>query len=324
MARKLRLEYPGALYHVLNRGNYRSDVFLTGGAKEAFLTCLGEACEKTGWVVHAYVVMRNHYHLALETPAANLVDGMRWLQSTYANRFNRLRDERGHVFQGRYQAIVVEDGMRLGAVAHYIHLNPVRAKVVPKAAAATYRWSSLHGLLKPKERPPWMWLEEALVSAGQLPDTPKGRASYLDFLGWLAGEPSAQKAFGFEGMSRGWSLKEFKRSLLEEQKQVLAERELGEAEMAEVREQQWEQGVAACMARLGMVERDVRSARKSAAWKVAVAAHLRRHTTVKNPWLAARLHVGDPDGVSRYVGEVRGGKRPDAAKLLTRIADIRV
>ena len=88
MARKLRIEYEGALYHVINRGNYRADIFASDGAREAFEECLWEACEKTGWRVHAYVIMRNHYHVALETPNGDLVAGMKWLQATFANRFN--------------------------------------------------------------------------------------------------------------------------------------------------------------------------------------------------------------------------------------------
>jgi REP element-mobilizing transposase RayT len=88
MARKLRIEYPGALYHVINRGNYRRDVFESAGAAEAFVAALREAVAQYGWRVHAYVVMRNHYHLAVETPQPNLVEGMHWLQSTLATRFN--------------------------------------------------------------------------------------------------------------------------------------------------------------------------------------------------------------------------------------------
>ena len=117
MARKLRIEYAGACYHVINRGNYRSWIFETEGAKESFLKCLGEACEACNWKLHAWCLMGNHYHLALETPEGNLVAGMRWLQSTFSNRFNRFRQENGHVFQGRYKAILLDEEA-LGVVCH--------------------------------------------------------------------------------------------------------------------------------------------------------------------------------------------------------------
>jgi len=326
MARKLRLQYAGAFYHVINRGNYRADVFASDGAKDAFLECLGEACEKTGWKVHGYVVMRNHYHLALETPEPNLVEGMQWLQSTYANRFNRFRGERGHVFQGRYQAIVVEDGAHLGAVAHYIHLNPVRARIVSVRQANEYRWSSLRFLAKRGVRPGWLRLEDALLAEGSLADTPGGHAAYLDFLAWLHEDEPAQKAYAFDCMCKGWAMgsKEFKGALIEEHKQALAEMEAGEADLAEVAERQAENAVDACLKRLGRSGDEAVKQPKAAAWKVAIAAHLRAISTVKNPWLAGKLHMGDPDGVSRYVSELRKGKRPEAAVILQRIADIRV
>ncbi len=91
MARKLRLEYPGACYRVINRCNYRADILKEEKTRGAFEGCLFEACEKSGWVLHAFVIMRNHYHLAVETPQGNLVGGMQWMQATFANRFNRLR-----------------------------------------------------------------------------------------------------------------------------------------------------------------------------------------------------------------------------------------
>ena len=94
MARKVRIEYAGACYHVINRGNYRSWIFESEGARVSFVKCLQEACEAMGWRLHAWVLMGNHYHLCLETPEANLVEGMRWLQSTFANRFNRFRKGR--------------------------------------------------------------------------------------------------------------------------------------------------------------------------------------------------------------------------------------
>ena len=111
MARRLRLQYPGALYHIINRGNYRQDVFATAGASKAFEAALGEACTRHGWTAHAFVIMRNHYHVAIETSVPNLIEGMHWLQTTFAVRFNRFRREHGHLFQGRYRAILLEDEM---------------------------------------------------------------------------------------------------------------------------------------------------------------------------------------------------------------------
>ena len=99
------MEFPGAIYHVLNRGNYRQDLFETAGAAQAFVDCLWEVCEQAKWKLHAYCLMKNHYHLAIETPNGNLVEGVHWLQSTYGNRFNRFRNEHGRAFQGRYKAI---------------------------------------------------------------------------------------------------------------------------------------------------------------------------------------------------------------------------
>ena len=111
MPRALRIEYPGALYHVLNRGNYRQDLFSSEGAAQAFESTFFETADRFGWLVHAYVVMSNHYHLALETPRANLSAGMQYLQSVFANRFNRYRRERGHAVKGRYKALIIEPGI---------------------------------------------------------------------------------------------------------------------------------------------------------------------------------------------------------------------
>ena len=127
VARKLRLEFPGAIYHVINRGNYRAWIFREVTARTAFQSCLFEACERSQWLLHAFVVMGNHFHLALKTPLGNLVAGMQWLQATFALRFNRRRREHGHLFQGRYKSLLVEAGLPLGQLCHYIYLNPVRA-----------------------------------------------------------------------------------------------------------------------------------------------------------------------------------------------------
>ena len=108
MPRELRIEYPGAIYHVLNRGDQREDIFLDDEDRQKFLTTLGECCGKTGWEVHAYCLMRNHFHLVIETPRANLVAGMHWLSGVYTQRFNIRHKLCGHVLAGRYKAPLVE------------------------------------------------------------------------------------------------------------------------------------------------------------------------------------------------------------------------
>jgi REP element-mobilizing transposase RayT len=100
MARKLRVEYPGAVYHVMNRGDRREPIFMDDADRRRFVESLGEACAKTGWQVHAYVLMPNHFHLVVETPQPNLVAGMKWLLGTYTSRFNRRHKLFGHLFSG--------------------------------------------------------------------------------------------------------------------------------------------------------------------------------------------------------------------------------
>src|SRR6185436_5232717 len=146
MARPLRIEYAGAVYHVMARGNQGSAIFKDEKDRRCFLETLGEACEKTGWQIHAYVLMGNHYHFLLETPEANLVAGMKWLQGTYTQRYNGRHRVFGHLFQGRYKAVIMDgaDPSYFGMVGTYIHLNPARAGLIEigKERLKRYRWSS--------------------------------------------------------------------------------------------------------------------------------------------------------------------------------------
>jgi REP element-mobilizing transposase RayT len=108
VARKLRVEYPGAIYPVMNRGDRREAIFRDDRDRELFLETLGEACRKTGWAVQAWCLMSNHFHLVVETPQANLVGGMKWFLGTYTSRFNRRHKLFGHLFSGRYKALIVD------------------------------------------------------------------------------------------------------------------------------------------------------------------------------------------------------------------------
>jgi len=140
MARPLRIEYPGAVYHVTARGNARAAVFLDDDDRRRFLALLAETAERERWTCHAYCLMGNHYHLLLETASANLGRGMRQLNGVYTQRFNRAHQRVGHVFQGRYKAILVEKQAYLLELCRYVVLNPVRAGMVAKPG--DWLWSS--------------------------------------------------------------------------------------------------------------------------------------------------------------------------------------
>lgn len=177
MARKARVEFEGALYHVLERGDRREAIVRDEEDRKRFLETLGAACTRTGWRVHAYVLMSNHYHLMVETPQSNLVAGMRWFQTTYSARFNRRHRLSGHLFQGRYKAVVVDPEARdySATLSDYIHLNPVRARMVSvRDRLFDYRWSSYRWYLSQKERPRWFEAERVLGELG-LKDTAEGR-----------------------------------------------------------------------------------------------------------------------------------------------------
>ena len=130
MARPLRIEYEGALYHVTSRGNARERIYLTDGDRLEFLDVLDQVASRFGWICHAYCLMSNHYHLLVETPAANLSKGMQLLNGVYTQRFNRATKRSGHVFQGRFKAVLVEKESHLLELARYVVLNPVRGQGV--------------------------------------------------------------------------------------------------------------------------------------------------------------------------------------------------
>ncbi len=182
MPRKPRIEYAGAIYHVMNRGDRREAVFQDSRDYECFLQTLAEACEKAKWQVHAYCLMPNHFHLVVETPQPTLVAGMKWLLGTYTGRFNRRHREFGHLFSGRYQALLV-DGSRHGylkTVCDYVHLNPSRAKLIKRGESLEhFRWSSYPlYLASAGKRPVWLRVDRLLGEWGIPKDSPAGRRAF--------------------------------------------------------------------------------------------------------------------------------------------------
>jgi len=308
------------MYHVINRGNYRSWIFEDDASKSAFEKCLFEACEEYGWILHAYCVMGNHFHLALETPEGNLSAGMRWLQGTFGMRYNRFRKENGHLFQGRFKSILVEDAERLAWLCHYIHLNPVRAGIVGVRTLGRYRHSSYRWLAEGKRgRPSCLEFGVALDACGGLRDGSVGRRKYREYLSWLIEDEPRQKAMLFDRMSRGWAhgSKEFKSALLEDGKREMARRVLeGDAD-AEAKEIVWASWLSACLKALGKSFEDAESDAKSVSWKVAVCAFMRRELGCKIAWMSERLNMGAGAGVSRCLKRLREGESPGVSKALS-------
>ncbi len=140
MARPLRIEYSGAVYHVTSRGNERKHIFRTDNDRAVFLRILQSVTVRFHWLCHAYCLMDNHYHLIVETPDGNLSAGMRQLNGVYTQTYNRQHDRVGHVFQGRYRAILIQKNSHLLEACRYVVLNPVRAKAIK--APEDWKWSS--------------------------------------------------------------------------------------------------------------------------------------------------------------------------------------
>ncbi|MEW5906965.1 MAG: transposase [Elusimicrobiota bacterium] len=178
MARPLRIEYPGAVYHVTSRGNHRGGIFLNRSDRVAFLSLLAETVRRFHLSCYAYCLMGNHYHLLLETSEPNLARAMRHLNGVYTQRFNWEHSESGHLLQGRYAAILIDKSSHLLEVCRYIALNPVRAGLAP--APSDWEWSSYRATVGLEEVPGFMDASTVLAQFGH--DAPSARRRYAEFV----------------------------------------------------------------------------------------------------------------------------------------------
>jgi len=178
MARPLRLEFAGALYHVTARGNCQEDIFEADADRLEFISIFHTVCERYNWVCHAYCLMGNHYHLLIETPDANLSKGMRQLNGVYTQAFNRKHNRVGHLFQGRYKSILVEKDSYLLELSRYIVLNPVRAQMV--RSAVNWRWSSYRAMTGQIKKPAFLEVDWVLSAFGKRKS--KAIAGYKKFV----------------------------------------------------------------------------------------------------------------------------------------------
>jgi putative transposase len=295
MPRSLRIEYAGAIYHVMNRGDRREPIFRDEVDRRRFLETLGETCSKTDWHVHAVCLMSNHFHLVVETPKPNLVAGMKWILGTYTGRFNRRHRLSGHLFAGRYKALVVDGSGNgyLKTVCDYVHLNPVRAGLLaPEKPLREYPWSSYPEYLKPASQR-WSWLRvERLLGEMRIPkDSVAGRREFERQMETRRQQESGDPAWA--AIRRGWFLGDdgLKAELLARASERVGAHHYG-SDRQESGQAKAERLVNEELAKLKWDERELSERRKGDPEKVRIARRLRQETTMTLAWIAGRLRMG--------------------------------
>ena len=316
MPRALRLEFEGAVYHVLARGQRGDPIVNDDTDRRQWLETLGETVTRAGWKLLAFVLMNNHFHLLIETPQRTLVSGMKWLQGTYATRFRLRHGLVGSVFAGRYKALLIErDDRYLGTVLDYIHLNGWRARQATLDRGLDQsRWCSLHWYaLDPKRRPAWLAAAEGLRWHG-LTDTAANRRVFIDRIemrarcGTRRTDSQSEERLGWSAaLRRGWCFgsASFRENLLSRAKDLLrsgkdvsyidcrVRRDVGEAEAIALLN-------AACRLWKWSDEELFRR-RKGDAQKVTLARFILQRTGVPLSWIQQHLHTGAPAATSRLL-----------------------
>ena len=190
MARPLRIEFAGALYYVTSRGDRRAAIYADDEDRNAYLEVLGSVVEQFNWVCHAYCLMTNQYHLVIETPDGNLAKGMRQLNGTYTQYSNRRHQTAGHLFQGRYKAILADKDAYLMGLARDVVLNPVRARMVKRPDR--WPWSSYRAMVGTQEAPKWLCIDALLAQFGR--KRGRARQRYAEFVAQGIRAPGLWKA----------------------------------------------------------------------------------------------------------------------------------
>ena len=280
----------------MNRGDRRENIFLNDEDREHFLKTLGQACEKSHWQVHAYCLMSNHFHLVVETPEPTLVAGMKWFLGTYTQRFNARHQMRGHLFSGRYKALMVDerDHSYLRTVCDYTHLNPARAGLIAaQQSLESYPWSSyIDYLNQPMKRPVWLRTDRLLGEHGILSDDAAGRREFSRRmeLRQLEGEDTN----AHKKIRRGWKLGA--EDFLDRLQDLLQGATRDRHEATQVRESMQikaQRIIEEELSKEGLSREELPLLRKGAAVKIQLARKLRQSTTLTLKEVSQLLHAGN-------------------------------
>ena len=297
MARRPRHEFEGAIYHVFNHVNPSRDVFASPAAAGLFEDCLLEARAEYGWRLHAWCIVRESFHVALETPRANLVAGMHWFQSTFAKRVRSLCGGAGSLFSGRYRALPVEGGASLANLANYIHLRPAETGIVSAELLPMFRWSSLRRILR-KDCPDFLLPSDWLPQVREISGGADPLAAYSRFLVGIARDPDRRVGIGMRGMTRGPAIgsPDFRRSI-----PYRAPPAPGE--------DSWSEALEGLLDSNGRTRDELTAEPKGAPWKVDIALELRTGIGAPLNWLARELAMGTANSVSHHLWLARRSAR---------------
>lgn len=322
------MEYAGAVYHVMSRGDRQNLIFRDNRDREIFMDTVSEACVRQGWRIHAFVLLGNHYHLLMETPEPNLVSGMKWLQGTYTQRFNSRYKEWGHLFQGRYKALIIQasGGEYFSTVAAYIHLNPVRAGLMnfKEVSLSEYSWSSYPLYLRPSRRPEWLCVERVLGNF-QWRDERSGREAYRRLMQKrtveiTASETPAEFDESWEKIRHGWCLGDsgFRKEMETRVNKRISGYDrrsyLGE-EARKHDEAEAQRLLHPGLSLLNLKMDELPNLKKGDVRKKVLAWLIRQHTGVRNDWICSHLFMGNASNLARHIAEIRESERPEIISL---------
>jgi len=321
MPRHPRIEYAGAVYHVMCRGDRREAIVETDEDRHLFIETLGQACERSGWIVHSYVLMNNHYHVLLETPEGGLVDGMRWFQTTYTARYNARKRMCGHLFQGRYKAIVLDpaDPAYVRIASDYIHLNPARAHMLKKAhpRLEEYPWSSYPAYIGKDDIPDWLETERVLDSHGT---TGEEYRRYMQGRAKEAIGGSKEMEREWKAIRRGWYLggETFREEMVDRIGDRMARKKRESYSGAGVKghDEKTAKGLLAKgLEALKTGQEEVKSWKTTDVRKQALTWLIRSSTMASSEWISEHIGMGHRSNISRATRRIQNASGPSELPL---------